>query len=60
MNQLGQYLPRSSILHRCDPRIKMAALLCLSLLILRLNHLGLGLVFFLVGGMAVLGRITWR
>lgn len=58
MNDLGQYLPHSSILHRRDPRIKILALLALSLLILRLNHLGLGLVLLLIGIMAALGRIT--
>lgn len=58
MNDLGQYLPRSSILHHRDPRIKILALLALSLLILRLNHLGLGLVLLLIGIMAALGKIT--
>ncbi len=59
MYNLGQYLPRSSALQRCDPRIKIAGLLCFSILIIRLNTMGLGLVFLLILGMAALGRITW-
>ena len=32
---LGQYIPRSSIIHRLDPRVKLATVLVLSILILK-------------------------
>ncbi len=35
MVHLGQYIPRSSIIHRLDPRVKLAAVIALSILILK-------------------------
>lgn len=60
MYKLGQYVPASSLVHERDPRIKIVAMVLLSLLILRLNLLGIGLVYMLVLGLALLARISWR
>lgn len=60
MYKLGQYLPASSPVHESDPRVKIAALVLLSLLILHLNILGIGLAYILVLGLALLARISWR
>ncbi|MEQ8235244.1 MAG: energy-coupling factor transporter transmembrane component T [Syntrophomonadaceae bacterium] len=60
MYKLGQYVPASSLVHERDPRVKIAALVLLSLLILRLNILGIGLVYVLVLGLALLAHILWR
>ncbi len=35
MIHLGQYIPRSSIIHRLDPRVKLAATIILSIMVLK-------------------------
>lgn len=59
MYNLGQYLPRSSVIHSTDSRIKIVGLLVLSIIILRLNLVGLGLALLGLLGVAALARITW-
>lgn len=44
MHDLGQYIDRDSPLHNSDPRVKLAAVLALSLLILRIDFSGIILV----------------
>jgi len=58
--KLGQYVQASSLVHELDPRVKIAALVLLSLLILRLNILGIGLGYVLVLGLSQIARISWR
>jgi len=55
---LGQYIPRASILHRLDPRIKIGATVALSLLVLQGRFLPCALISgFLILG-AGIGRLS--
>lgn len=44
MNNLGQYVPRKSPVHRRDPRVKIIAVIILSIIVLRINISGLLLI----------------
>ncbi len=60
MFHLGQYIPRSSVIHRLDPRVKILATLLLSLTILRADPpKAAALSIFLLGG-AWVSRLSWR
>lgn len=41
MYNLGQYVPRESVVHNQDPRIKLIAVLAFSVIILQVNSIGL-------------------
>ncbi len=41
MHKLGQYLAKDSPVHSCDPRVKLLAVLAFSIVILRLDFIGL-------------------
>ncbi|MCX5834188.1 MAG: energy-coupling factor transporter transmembrane protein EcfT [Deltaproteobacteria bacterium] len=60
MFHLGQYIPRPSVVHRLDPRVKILATLMLSMTILRADPAKAAVLsVFLVGG-AWLSRLSWR
>lgn len=60
MFHLGQYIPRSSVVHRLDPRVKILAALMLSLTILRADPPKAAVLsIFLLGG-AWVSRLSWR
>jgi energy-coupling factor transporter transmembrane protein EcfT len=54
---LGRYIPRRSLLHALDPRIKLASLILLSLLLLRGGPLTFALLSGLVAALAYLARL---
>ena len=60
MFHLGQYIPRPSVVHGLDPRVKILATLMLSMTILQANTAkAVVLSVFLIGG-AWLSRLSWR
>lgn len=58
MHDLGQYLNQDSLLHSLDPRVKILAVVALSLLILHINWPGLLLIAALILGLCFLGKIS--
>lgn len=58
MNKLSQYITQDSILHRRDPRVKILAVLALSIIILQANGIGLLLATVLVLGCSQMARIS--
>lgn len=59
MHELSQYVHVDSPVHRTDPRIKLLAVLVLSILIFRLSVTGLTAVVIFLSGLSLLARITW-
>jgi energy-coupling factor transporter transmembrane protein EcfT len=60
MFHLGQYIPRPSVVHGLDPRVKILATLALSMTILQANPVKAAILsVFLLGG-AWLSRLSWR
>jgi len=60
MFHLGQYIPRSSVVHGLDPRVKIIATLALSMTILQADPAKAAVLsVFLLGG-AWLSRLSWR
>jgi len=59
MYSLGQYIPRESPVHRRDPRVKIIAVLVLSIIILQINALGLLVAAALTVAAAQIARIPW-
>jgi len=60
MFHLGQYIPRPSVVHALDPRVKILATLMLSMTILQAGPAkAVVLSIFLLGG-AWLSRLSWR
>lgn len=59
MYDLGQYIPRQSILHKLDPRVKIIAVIAFSIIILRLNSSVLMLtgITSLLLGLVLLARL---
>ncbi len=58
MNKSSQYITQDSILHRRDPRVKILAVLALSIIILHANGIGLLLATGLVLGCSKVARIS--
>ncbi|HAA89536.1 MAG: ABC-type cobalt transport system, permease component CbiQ [Thermoanaerobacterales bacterium 50_218] len=56
-NNLRQYLPGESPVHRRDPRVKIIAVVALSLITLHTNPVGLALVFVVVAGVILVAQI---
>lgn len=59
MHELGRYVNVDSLVHRSDPRLKLLAVLALSLLIFRLDPVGLTAVMFLILLLTRLAKIGW-
>ncbi len=57
MYNLGQYVPRESLVHTRDPRVKIIAVIALSIIILQVNAIGLLVATGLVLAVAQLARI---
>jgi energy-coupling factor transporter transmembrane protein EcfT len=57
MYNLGQYVGRESLVHRLDPRIKIIALMALSIVILQVKDLGLLVAAALIMGASKLARL---
>ncbi len=58
MHDLGQYLNHDSPLHSLDPRVKILAVVALSLLILHIDWPGLLLIAALILGLCLSGKIS--
>lgn len=58
MHDLGQYLDHYSPLHSLDPRVKILAVMALSLLILHIDLHGLSVIAGLILALCSLGRIS--
>ncbi|MEQ8176308.1 MAG: energy-coupling factor transporter transmembrane component T [Syntrophomonadaceae bacterium] len=59
MHELGQYVHGDSPVHRTDPRLKLLAVLALSILTLRLGTTGLIAVTVFLLGISLLAGIAW-
>ncbi len=57
MYNLGQYIPRESAVHSRDPRVKLIAVIALSIVILYVNAIGLLLVTAMAIAISQLARI---
>ncbi len=57
MYSLGQYIPRESPVHDRDPRVKIVAVVALSIIILHLNAIGLLAATGLTLAISLLGRL---
>ncbi len=57
MYKLGEYLPRESVVHRRDPRVKIIAVLALSIIILQVGNLGLLVITGLALAISQLARL---
>ncbi|NLV22939.1 MAG: energy-coupling factor transporter transmembrane protein EcfT [Syntrophomonadaceae bacterium] len=59
MYDLGQYIPRQSLVHKLDPRVKIIAVIALSIIILQADQLGLLLagISTLLLGLVVLAQL---
>jgi biotin transport system permease protein/energy-coupling factor transport system permease protein len=55
MYDIGQYIPRESLVHKLDPRVKLTAVIALSMIILQVNKPGL----ILFGVSAILLSLIW-
>lgn len=60
MYNLGQYVPRESPIHNLDPRVKIIAVLALSIIILQVNTLGLLVATSITMACFQLARIPCR
>lgn len=60
MYKLGQYVYLESPVHKLDPRVKLIAVIALSLIILQVNFLGLSITSSIVLAIALLARLTLR
>lgn len=58
MVHLGQYIPGRSILHRLDPRVKIVAVLLLSIMILNGSALTDGIISLFLIGLVSISRLT--
>lgn len=59
MHDLGRYWPADSPVHRSDPRIKVLAVLALSILFLQVGAPGLAAAAILLMGLSLTGKIGW-
>ena len=57
MYNLGQYVPRESSVHSRDPRVKIIAVIALSIIILQVNPIGLLIATGMVIAVAQLARL---
>ena len=57
MYKLGQYIPRESLVHKRDPRVKLIAVIALSIIIFQVNMVGLLAVTALTIAISQLARI---
>lgn len=57
MSMLGQYFPQESIIHSLDPRVKIMAVIALSIMILHVGKIGLCIVFFILIIVSLLAHI---
>lgn len=57
MYKLGQYIPRESLVHRLDPRVKLIAVIALSIIILHVNTMGLLVVTVMAAAISQLAHI---
>ncbi len=57
MYKLGQYLPRRSIVHSLDPRVKILAVIALSIVILHVNVITLLVITAIIIAVSYLARI---
>lgn len=60
MHDLGRYVPVDSPVHRIDPRVKVLAVLALSITMLHLSAAGLIALTFILMGFSAIGKISWR
>lgn len=58
MYKLGQYIPRESPVHYRDPRVKLIAVIALSIIILHVNTIGLLVVTGIILAISQLARIS--
>lgn len=58
MPELGQYIDKDSPVHSCDPRVKLLAVLALSIVILRLDSTGLMITTGFVFAISLLANIS--
>lgn len=57
MYKLGQYIPRDSFVHKLDSRVKIIAVIALSIIILRVNTLSLLLISVIVLALSRLAHL---
>ncbi|MHB9097574.1 MAG: CbiQ family ECF transporter T component, partial [Syntrophales bacterium] len=55
---LGQYLPGDTLLHRLDPRVKIGAVMALSLLIFAATPAGIALISLFLAAVIRTARLT--
>jgi biotin transport system permease protein/energy-coupling factor transport system permease protein len=60
MYNLGQYVPRESLVHSRDPRVKIIAVIALSIIILQINTIGLIIAAGVIFAVAAMARIPLR
>ena len=58
MINLGQYLPGDTLLHRLDPRVKICAVMALSLLIFAATPAGIALISLFLAALIRIARLT--
>ncbi len=58
MINLGQYRPGDTVLHRLDPRVKICAVMALSLLIFAATPAGIALISLFLAALIRTARLT--
>jgi energy-coupling factor transporter transmembrane protein EcfT len=58
MINLGQYIPGETVVHRLDPRVKIVAVIAMSLLIFAASGIGIVLTSFFLAGMLRTSRLS--
>ncbi|MCB8817153.1 energy-coupling factor transporter transmembrane component T family protein [Desulfosporosinus shakirovi] len=59
MYKLGQYVYQESPVHRLDPRVKLIAVIALSIIILHVNFVGLIAASAMALAITLLARLSW-
>ena len=62
MYDLGQYIPRKSLVHKLDPRVKILAVIAFSIIILRVENSALLLIGItaMLSGLGLLARLLMK